>query len=123
MLMFRSPSYLSAESWDDVPDFYDSEILEASWFQFQIDQNLAAVPNVSKRSVRLLQQSFVENFLGWLPIFDPMLAWTVVNNACHEEFNSASPENCLAMLMLGFIIQLHALWPPACLWLSISLLA
>ncbi|TPX18969.1 uncharacterized protein E0L32_011362 [Thyridium curvatum] len=110
LLLFRAPPYLSAESWDDVSDFYDLEIDSGEYFNAQFIECLATFPDVSKRTTRLLQQSFVENFLGWMPIFEPTLVSSIINQACADDFTATNPNSCLALLILavGSLAHNHA---------------
>lgn len=110
LLTFECPPYVPSESYDDSGEFYDSEMAAGDDFKRQMTQCLAVFPDVSKRTVRLVLQKFVENFLGWMPLFEPTAVYTVVNAACASGFAPADPNSCLAMLILatGTLLQNHA---------------
>lgn len=110
LLTFECPSYVPSESYDDSGEFYDSEMAAGDEFKRQMTHCLAVFPDVSKRTVRLVLQKFVENFLGWMPLFEPTAVYTVVNAACASGFAPADPNSCLAMLILatGTLLQNHA---------------
>ncbi|ERT00566.1 hypothetical protein HMPREF1624_03940 [Sporothrix schenckii ATCC 58251] len=110
LLTFECPPYVPSESYDDSGEFYDCEMAAGDDFKRQMTQCLAIFPDVSKRTVRLVLQKFVENFLGWMPLFEPTAVYTVVNAACASGFAPADPNSCLAMFILatGTLLQNHA---------------
>lgn len=110
LLTFECPPYVPSESYDDSGEFYDCEMAAGDDFKRQMAQCLAVFPDVSKRTVRLVLQKFVENFLGWMPLFEPTAVYTVVNAACTSGFAPADPNSCLAMFILatGTLLQNHA---------------
>lgn len=101
LLTFECPPYVQSESYDDSGEFYDSEMAAGDEFKRQMTLCLSTFPDVSKRTVRLVLQRFVENFLGWIPLFEPTAVYTVVNAACASGFAAADPNSCLAMLILA----------------------
>ncbi|CAK7218173.1 hypothetical protein SBRCBS47491_003417 [Sporothrix bragantina] len=110
LLTFECPPYVPSESYDDSGEFYDSEMAAGDDFKRQMAQCLAVFPDVSKRTVRLVLQKFVENFLGWMPLFEPTAVYTVVHAACASGFAPADPNSCLAMFILatGTLLQNHS---------------
>ena len=110
LLTFECPPYVPSESYDDSGEFYDSEMAAGDDFKRQMAQCLAVFPDVSKRTVRLVLQKFVENFLGWMPLFEPTAVYTVVNAACASGFAPSDPNSCLAMFILatGTLLQSHS---------------
>lgn len=110
LVTFECPSYVPSESYDDSGEFYDSEMAAGEDLRRQMAKCLRVFPDVSSRTVRLILQRFIENFLGWIPLFEPVTVHTVVNQACTNGFptdSSNSPNSCLAMLILatGSILQ------------------
>ncbi|CAK7206158.1 hypothetical protein SEUCBS139899_008943 [Sporothrix eucalyptigena] len=110
LLTFECPPYVPSESYDDSGEFYDSEMAAGDDFKRQMAQCLAVFPDVSKRTVRLVLQKFVENFLGWMPLFEPTAVYTVVHAACASGFAPSDPNSCLAMFILatGTLLQNHS---------------
>ncbi|OAA65182.1 hypothetical protein SPI_01969 [Niveomyces insectorum RCEF 264] len=109
LVTFECPSYVPSESYDDSGEFYDAEMAAGDEFKRQMGPFLAVFPDVSNRTVRLILQKFVENFLGWMPLFEPTAVYTVVHSACASGFAPADPNSCLAMLILatGTLLQNH----------------
>ena len=101
LLTFRAPPYTSVESWDYTAEFYDDEILAGEELCDQFDELLALPIDLSKRTTRRLQQSFVENFLRWTPIFDQNTCVEAVNHAFAGNFSLYDPSTCLTLLLLA----------------------
>ena len=101
LLTFRAPPYVSVESWDDTAEFYDDEILAGEELCDQFDELLALPIDLSKRTTRRLQQSFVENFLRWTPIFDQKTCVRAVDHASAANFSLNDPTTCLTFLLLA----------------------
>lgn len=101
LLTFRAPSYIPVESWDYTAEFYDDEILAGEQLCDQFDELLALPIDLSKRMTRRLQQSFVENFLRWTPIFDQRSCVNAVEHAAAGNFSLLDPSTCLTFLLLA----------------------
>ncbi|KAF2109762.1 hypothetical protein BDV96DRAFT_234120 [Lophiotrema nucula] len=101
LLTFRAPPYIHVESWDYTADFYDDEILAGEELCDQFDILLMQSLDLSKRTTRRLQQSFVENFLRWTPIFDQKTCIQAVDQAAAEDYLISNPSTCLTMLLFA----------------------
>ncbi|KAJ4358192.1 uncharacterized protein N0V89_002771 [Didymosphaeria variabile] len=101
LLTFRAPPYMHVESWDFTRDFYDDEILAGEHLSEQLDAMLDQPVDLSRRTTRQLQQSFVENFLRWTPIFDQQTCVNAVEQAISDSFVGSSPSTCLALFLLA----------------------
>jgi hypothetical protein len=101
LLTFRAPPYFSVESWDYTAEFYDDEILAGEELCDQFDILLVLPVDLSKRTTRRLQQSFVENFLRWTPIFDQRTCIKAVEHAADGNFSLYDPSTCLTFLLLA----------------------
>jgi hypothetical protein len=101
LLTFRAPPYIPVESWDYTAEFYDDEILAGEELCDQFDELLALPIDLSKRTTRRLQQSFVENFLRWTPIFDQRTCVRTVDHASAGNFSLQDPSTCLTFLLLA----------------------
>jgi hypothetical protein len=98
---FRAPSYIHVESWDYTADFYDDEILAGDRLQDQCDAVILHPADLSRRTCRRLQQSFVENFLRWTPIFDQRTCVSALEQADSSSFAYSSASTCLAFMILA----------------------
>ncbi|ORY19674.1 hypothetical protein BCR34DRAFT_595142 [Clohesyomyces aquaticus] len=101
LLTFRAPSYILVESWDYTAEFYDDEILAGETLADQLDLLLSRPLDLSKRTTRRLQQTFVENFLRWTPIFDQSVCISCVDEAAAGGFQFSDPSTCLTMLLFA----------------------
>lgn len=101
LLTFCCPPYLKSESWDDCAEFYTDEIKAGEYFYTQFDRCLETLPDISNRTVRRLQQSFVDNVLGWMPIFEAEVASVMVNRCCASGFVTRDLDSCLSMFILA----------------------
>ncbi|KAF2000728.1 hypothetical protein P154DRAFT_619961 [Amniculicola lignicola CBS 123094] len=101
LLTFRAPPYIHVESWDYTAEFYDDEILAGDRLCDQFDDLLMQPLDFSKRTTRRLQQSFVENFLRWTPIFDQRTCINAVEHASARNYLAQDPQTCLTMLLLA----------------------
>ncbi|EOA85620.1 uncharacterized protein SETTUDRAFT_40149 [Exserohilum turcica Et28A] len=98
---FRAPSYINVESWDYTAEFYDDEILAGEQLADQCDAIILQPVDLSRRTCRRLQQSFVENVLRWTPIFDQQSCIDALEQAESKEFSSSDAQTSLAFLMLA----------------------
>lgn len=98
---FHAPSYIHVESWDYTADFYDDEILAGEQLADQCDAVISCPVDLSRRTCRRLQQSFVENFLRWTPIFDQRTCVSALEQADSSSFEHPSASTCLAFLILA----------------------
>ncbi|KAH7029313.1 uncharacterized protein B0I36DRAFT_130832 [Microdochium trichocladiopsis] len=101
LLAFCCPSYIDAPSWDDYGDFYGNEIRAGEQFLGMFDEYLSSNLDVSRRTLRRLQQSFVDHYLGWIPILEPETVSCVVDTACSLGSPSRDINGCLAMFILA----------------------
>lgn len=101
LLTFRAPPYINVESWDFTREFYDDEILSGEHLSDQLVALLDQPVDLSRRTTRRLQQSFVENFLRWTPIFDQKTCVTAVELATSHNFVGSSPSICLTFFLLA----------------------
>jgi hypothetical protein len=101
LLTFRAPPYIYVESWDFTKEFYDDEILAGEYLSDQLDALLDQPVDLSRRTTRRLQQSFVENFLRWTPIFDQETCVSAIELANSDNFVGFSPSTCLAFFLLA----------------------
>ncbi|KAF2021583.1 hypothetical protein BU24DRAFT_23177 [Aaosphaeria arxii CBS 175.79] len=101
LLTFRAPYYINVESWDYTAEFYDDEIQAGERLCDQFD-NLALQPlDLTKRTTRRLQQSFVENFLRWTPIFDQKTCASALDRATVDGFMGQNATSCLTFMFLA----------------------
>jgi hypothetical protein len=101
LLAFQCPPYMASESWDDAAEFYTGEIKAGEYFFLQFDRCLGSLPDISSRTVRQLQQSFVIDFLGWMPVFEPATAISAVKQSCASNFSARDTNDCLSMFILS----------------------
>lgn len=101
LLTFRAPSYVRVDSWDYTADFYDDEIIAGEQLCDQLDEMLLQPVDLSKRTTRRLQQSFVENFLRWTPIFDQKTCVGAVERAAADNYLRQDPATCLTFMLLA----------------------
>lgn len=98
---FRAPSYIHVDSWDYTAAFYDDEIIAGEQLSDQCDEVLLRPADLSRRTVRRLQQSFVENFLRWTPIFDQRTCVHALEQAESTSYTYSNPPTCLAFMILA----------------------
>ena len=98
---FRAPSYIHVDSWDYTADFYDDEITAGEQLADQCDEILLRHVDLSRRTCRRLQQSFVENFLRWTPIFDQRTCIGALDQAEAGAFAFPTAPTCLAFMILA----------------------
>lgn len=98
---FRAPSFIHVESWDYTADFYDDEILAGEQLADQCDELVHRSADLSRRTCRRLQQSFVENFLRWTPIFDQRSCILALEQAESGTFAYSDAATCLAFMILA----------------------
>jgi hypothetical protein len=98
---FCAPPYIHVDSWDYTADFYDDEIMAGEVLADQCDEIIHRPVDVSRRTCRRLQQSFVENFLRWTPIFDQRTCVSALEQAEHGAFSYSNPPTCLAFMILA----------------------
>lgn len=98
---FRAPSYIHVESWDYTADFYDDEILAGELLADQCDETMQRPVDLSRRMSRRLQQSFVQNFLRWTPIFDQQTCVHALEQAESGGFAYSNAPTCLAFMILA----------------------
>ncbi|OAG06909.1 uncharacterized protein CC84DRAFT_1215926 [Paraphaeosphaeria sporulosa] len=101
LLTFRAPPYIPVESWDFTKEFYDDEILAGESLSDQLVTLLDQPVDLARRTTRRLQQSFVENFLRWTPIFDQQTCVSAVELATSHSFVESSPSTCLTFFLLA----------------------
>ncbi|KAF2741543.1 hypothetical protein EJ04DRAFT_571614 [Polyplosphaeria fusca] len=101
LLTFRAPPFIHVESWDYTADFYDDGIIAGEQLSDQLDVLLLQPLDLTKRTLRRLQQSFVENFLRWTPIFDQKTCVYAVEQASGGDFQVQNSSTCLTMLLLA----------------------
>lgn len=101
LITFRAPPYIHVESWDYTADFYDDEILAGERLADQCDAVILRPADLSRRTCRRLQQSFVENFLRWTPIFDQQTCISALEQGDLDSFASSDAPTCLAFLVLA----------------------
>lgn len=100
LLTFCCPPFINSESWDDTELFYDDEIAAGEMLYCQCQAFLTVTPNIQKAATRHLQQSFVLNFLRWIPIFDLKTCTDHVAQAFANDF-SPGPSSCLTLLLFA----------------------
>lgn len=101
LLTFRAPPYIHVDSWDYTADFYDDEIIAGEQLCDQLDDLMLQPLDLSKRTTRRLQQSFVENFLRWTPIFDQKTCVNAVEQAAADNYMRQNPSTCLTFMLLA----------------------
>ncbi|KXJ90615.1 hypothetical protein Micbo1qcDRAFT_226601 [Microdochium bolleyi] len=101
LLTFCCPPYIDARSWDDYSDFYADEIRAGEEFLTMFDVYLSSEPDLGRRTIRRLQQSFVDHYLGWIPIIEPDNVGSVVDMACSSGTMTRDVNGCLAMFILA----------------------
>lgn len=98
---FRAPPYIHVASWDYSADFYDDEIIAGEQLADQCDEIINQPVDVSRRMCRRLQQSFVQNFLRWTPIFDQQTCVSALELAETGGFIYSNAPTCLAFMILA----------------------
>jgi hypothetical protein len=106
LLTFCCPPFLSSastqwEGWDDTEFFYDEELQSGEEFAKQSQAALLRPVDLSRRTTQVLQQSFVENFLRWLPICDLQDCVGHVAQAYACNFDTSNSSSCFAMLLFA----------------------
>ena len=101
LLTFRAPPYINVEGWDYTAEFYDDEILAGDQLADQFDELLLQPVDLSKRTTRRLQQSFVENFLRWTPILDQKTCVAAVEQAATDDYLRQDATTCLTFMLLA----------------------
>jgi hypothetical protein len=98
---FRAPPHIHVDSWDYTADFYDDEIFVGEQLADQCDEVIHQPVDLSRRTCRRLQQSFVENFLRWTPIFDQRTCINALEQAESGSFSYSDASTCLAYMILA----------------------
>jgi hypothetical protein len=98
---FRAPPYIHVDSWDYTADFYDDEMLAGEQLADQCDEVIHRAADLSRRTCRRLQQSFVENFLRWTPIFDQRTCVSALQQAENGAYSYSDTFTCLAFMILA----------------------
>ncbi|KAF1838520.1 hypothetical protein BDW02DRAFT_389372 [Decorospora gaudefroyi] len=101
LITFRAPPYLNVESWDYSAAFYDDEISAGEQLADQCEAIVLRPVDLFRRTCRRYQQSFVENFLRWTPIFDQRTCVSVIDQAHSSAFAYSNATTCLAFLILA----------------------
>lgn len=106
LLTFCSPPGLS-QSWDDTEAFYDDELAAGDTIARQIADLHYRDIDLSRKTLKSLQQSFVENFLRWLPICDVQDLTSHVSIASENQFNYLGVSSCFALFAfaIGAVAQ------------------
>jgi hypothetical protein len=100
-LTFCCPSYVVGESWDDTESFYDDELAAGELLHHQTTASLLLPLDLSEKTTRNLQQSFVQSFLRWFPIFDLNACIRHVEEAFACVFAPTNTSSCITMLMFA----------------------
>jgi hypothetical protein len=103
LLTFCCPPFLSAswDSWDDTESFYDDELASGEELFRRTQPSQFQDLDLSKKTTLYLQQSFVENYLRWLPICDLQDCVQHVNQAYACNFDPSNPSSCFSMLLFA----------------------
>jgi len=101
LLAFHCPPGVRAESWDDTEVFYDDEMAAGEQLHMQMQESQLRPLDLSRKTTRYLQHSFVENFLRWMPICDIGECVSHVNEAYAADFAQTNPSSCFAMLLFA----------------------
>ncbi|KAH8602077.1 hypothetical protein B0O99DRAFT_129120 [Bisporella sp. PMI_857] len=101
LLAFACPPFINANSWDDTEEFYDDEIAANEQLQERMQAILLQPLDLSRKTTRYLQQSFVSNFLRWMPICDLQDCLNHVNQAYGCNFDSANLSSCFSLLIFA----------------------
>jgi hypothetical protein len=89
------------ESWDYTALFYDDELMAGEQLCDRMDTLLLQPIDLSRRTVRRLQQSFVENFLRWTPIFDQQTCIQAIEQTMADDSKDSNASTCLACFLLA----------------------
>jgi hypothetical protein len=101
IISFHSPFYLQFESWDDTEVFYDDELEQEERLFEAMEAGGAQGLDMTARTVWQLQQSFVMNFLQWMPLIESRALSQHVEIAQSGQFSQRSPSDCLVMFALA----------------------
>jgi hypothetical protein len=101
LLTFHAPSYIHYDGWDYTAEFYDDEISAGEQLCDQFEELLLQPIDLSRRTTRRLQQSFVENFLRWTPIFDQKTCVNALGTAAADNYLRQNPSTCLTYMLLA----------------------
>jgi len=101
LLAFACPPFINSDSWDDTEEFYDDEMLASEQLHIQMQATKLRTLDLSRKTTRYLQQSFVDNFLRWIPICDLQDCSDYVNQGYSCNFDPSHPSSCFAMLVFA----------------------
>lgn len=101
LLAFACPTFINSESWDDTEEFYDDEISASEQLHLQMQATQLHVLDLSRKTTRYLQQSFIDNFLRWIPICDLQECSDHINQAYSCNFDPSDPSSGFAMLVFA----------------------
>jgi len=101
LLAFACPAFINSGSWDDTEEFYDDEMLASEQLHLQMQTAQLRTLDLSRKTTRYLQQSFVDNFLRWMPICDLQDCSDYINQAYSCNFDPSNPSSGFAMLVFA----------------------
>jgi hypothetical protein len=101
IVSFHSPYYLQFESWDDTEVFYDDELEQEERLFEAMEAGSRQGLDMTARTVWQLQQSFVMNFLQWMPLIESRALSHHVELAQSGNFSRRSASDCLVMFALA----------------------
>jgi hypothetical protein len=102
LFTFYCPPFLSSwDSWDDTEAFYDDQLVAGEDLFRQTRASQSRNVDLSRKTTFYLQQSFVENYLRWLPICDLQDCVRHINQAYACNFDPSNPSSCFSMLVFA----------------------
>lgn len=101
LLTFNPPPLLQSFYYDDSQTFFTGELDHGDGLLKHLHSPLNQVPSadLSSRNCWKLQQSFIGNFLRWVPIFDDETCLRHIQQARDCGYSEKSSDVCLTLLM------------------------
>jgi len=101
LLTFNCPPFFQFDSWDDTEGFYDNELALGELLFDQTQSLSGQLLDTSQPVCWRLQQSFIRNFLRWIPIFDIQTCIEHVKAAKSQNFAGSDLSSCMTMFVLA----------------------
>lgn len=101
LLTFHCPPFFQFDSWDDTEQFYDDELGLGELLFDQVQSLSGQSLDTSSPTCWRLQQSFLHNFLRWIPIFDIQTCIEHVKVAKSQSFAASDLSSCMTMFIFA----------------------
>lgn len=104
LLGFNCPPYMDVESWDDTAEFYDDEMISEDLLWQVVENYRGTKPILDVRTAWRLQQTYVQNFLQWMPLVDLQTLYDHVQVAQKTNYTADNPSTCLTMFVFAVAV-------------------